>query len=387
VKDSAPSFDGTDGKLAHYAKLVVAATFLLIFVGGHTTTRGAGMAFPDWPLSHGSLNPAGWLEDVMQRLEHGHRLLAQAVGLLIGILCAWIWQSKWSVPAALLGSILLAVAAKLAGTPRETVAHVGLWSSAAIFAVALLYFSPKGGYKRSAAVRWLAFAAFIGVLAQAIMGGLRVTIESGGDVAAATTLRVMHGCFAQLELCLLVALAVMLSPVWGKLVPQPQWRPISRLAWILAGSLFLQLVAGATMRHLGAGLAIPTFPEANTTGGWWPAMQSGIVHLHFAHSRVGPMLITCLVVALLAVGWRRTKGEIRLQRPLLLLALLVVAQITMGMFVVWQMRPPLLTTLHVVNGAALLATTVLLAMRAGRALNGKKAKTVVDARIPQEVAA
>jgi hypothetical protein len=57
------------------------------------------------------------------------------------------------------------------------------------------------------------------------------------------------------------------------------------------------------------------------------------------------------------------------------------------MFVVWQMRPPLLTTLHVVNGAALLATTVLLAMRAGRALHSKKAKTVVDARIPQEVAA
>jgi cytochrome c oxidase assembly protein subunit 15 len=234
-------------------------------------------------------------------------------------------------------------------------------------------------------VRWLAFAVFLGVLAQAIMGGLRVTTESGGDVAAATTLRVMHGCFAQIELCLLVALATVLSPVWGRLVPHPQWRTISRLAWTLAGALFLQLVAGATMRHLGAGLAISTFPEANATGGWWPAVQTGIVHLHFAHSRIGPVLITCLVVGLVAIGWSRARGEVSLQRPLLLLALLVVAQITMGMFVIWQMRPPLLTTLHVVNGAALLAATVMLAMRAGRPLQPERSAAVKSSAVPQEV--
>jgi cytochrome c oxidase assembly protein subunit 15 len=34
------------------------------------------------------------------------------------------------------------------------------------------------------------------------------------------------------------------------------------------------------------------------------------------------------------------------------------------MMVIWNMRPPMLTTIHVVNGAAILATTVLLAVRA-----------------------
>ena len=37
-----------------------------------------------------------------------------------------------------------------------------------------------------------------------------------------------------------------------------------------------------------------------------------------------------------------------------------------GQYVIWTGRQPMLTTLHVVNGAALLATTVLLAVRLGR---------------------
>ena len=52
------------------------AAFWLIFTGGHTTTSGAGMAFPDWPLSNGSLNPDGWLTNFFMLLEHGHRLTA-----------------------------------------------------------------------------------------------------------------------------------------------------------------------------------------------------------------------------------------------------------------------------------------------------------------------
>ena len=34
------------------------------------------------------------------------------------------------------------------------------------------------------------------------------------------------------------------------------------------------------------------------------------------------------------------------------------------MLVIWQLRPPFVVTLHVVNGAALLALTVLISMRA-----------------------
>lgn len=353
--------------LSRFAKFVVFMLFVLILIGGHTTTSGAGMAFPDWPLSHDSVNPHGWWANVMQRLEHGHRLTAETVGLLIGVLCAWVWRSKWSLPIAIATSVALAFAAKFSGAERAVVAHTGLWSAAITFALILLSQAERADHARPAAVRWLAFAAFLGVLGQAILGGLRVTIESGGDPRTATAFRVIHGCFAHLELSLVVALAAMLSPVWPRIVSFTAARSIAVLAWITAGSVFLQLIVGATMRHLGAGLAISSWPQAAPDGSWLPKVHNVFVDLNFTHTRAGAALVALLVLvlALRAIGHAGT--EVRIIRPAALLVGLLAAQIVLGMFVIWKVRPPFLTTLHVVNGAALLAATVLLAMRAGRA--------------------
>lgn len=345
--------------------------FILIMIGGHTTTAGAGMAFPDWPLSHGSINPDGWWENFMQRLEHGHRLMAETVGLLIGILCAWVWQNKWSVPISFASSAALAVAAKLGGAEPKVVAHVGLWSSAIIFSLIILWQADRRDHARPARVRWLAFAAFVGVLAQAVMGGLRVTIESGGDPTTATTFRVLHGCFAQIELAIVVALAAMLSPVWPKISVSVAFRSIAVLGWITAGSIFLQLVVGATMRHLGAGLAITSWPQTSPAGGWMPVVHSTFVDLNFTHTRVGAVVVTLLIVILALRTFGYAAGEVRLIRPAALLVALVAVQFTLGVLVIWKLRPPIITTLHVVNGAALLAATVLLAVRAGRTHGGR----------------
>lgn len=346
---------------------MVLAVFVLIMVGGHTTTAGAGMAFPDWPLSHGSLNPDGWWEDLMMRLEHGHRILAGVTGLMIGILCSWVWGSKWSVPVAIVGSAIIATAVRFSGADPYTVAHAGIWPSAIIFA-AMIYWETRGKiHLRSRAARWVAIAAFLGVIPQAVMGGLRVTIESGGNIALANAFRVAHGCFAQIELCLVVCLAAMLSPVWGQVTQSKTLKGTTWLAWITVFFVFLQLIAGATMRHLHAGLAIPTFPAANPDGSWWPAVAHPLIHLNFTHTRVGAVLVAflALIVGLKAIG--NAGRDIRVIRPAALLIALVAAQFTLGMFVIWKVRPPILTTLHVVNGAAVLATTVLLALRAGRA--------------------
>lgn len=366
VNQTASKVPSTSVALARFAKFVVFMIFLLIMIGGHTTTAGAGMAFPDWPLSHGSLNPDGWWENFMQRLEHGHRLMAETVGLLIGVLCAWVWRSKWSVPIAAIVSIVLACAAKLSGADAKLVAHTGLWSSAVTFALMILWQAERGDHARPATVRWLAFAAFLGVLAQAIMGGLRVTIEAGGDPTTATTFRVLHGCFAQIELAIVVALAAMLSPVWPQLRAPVAARGTAILAWIAAGFLFLQLIVGATMRHLGAGLAIASWPQTSPAGGWMPVVHNLFVDLNFTHTRVGAVVVTLLIVVLALRTIGHADGEVRLIRPAALLIALVAAQFALGLFVIWKMRPPLITTLHVVNGAALLATTVLLAVRAGR---------------------
>lgn len=355
--------------LARFAKGVVALTFVLIFVGGHTTTSGAGMAFPDWPMSHGSFNPDGWWENGMQRLEHGHRYIAEAAGLAIGVLCAWIWRCKRAVPLAFLGAGLVAVGAAFAGLARPTVVHAGLWSSVVFFLALLGWISRRDLDPRPVKVRWLAIAAFLGVCVQAVLGGLRVIHDPAGtlagEAATANTLRIVHGCFAQIELCLLVAIAALLSPVWQAMRSSADMRGVARLGWITTAVVFLQLIAGASMRHLGAGLAIPTFPQM-PDGGWLPVVPSALIHLNFTHTRFGAVLVTVLVVALAWQAWRRADGEVRIARPAGLLLALVAVQFTLGTLVIWKMRPPILTTLHVVNGAALLATVVLLAVRASR---------------------
>ncbi len=359
--------DRPDVWLSRFAKLVVLMTFVLIFVGGHTTTSGAGMAFADWPLSDNSVNPTGWWTNFMQRLEHSHRLTAETVGLLVGILCAWVWRAKWAVPTALGVSVVLAVSAHFAGQPRPMIAHIGLWSAAVVFTLMILARLSRVDHVCSGRIRWLAFVAFLGVLAQAILGGLRVTIESGGDADTATIFRVVHGCFAQFELCLLVIIAAMLSPAWTGIAANRQMRAVHRIGWVTTVAVFLQLIVGATMRHLGAGLAITTFPRL-PDGSWMPREHNKFIDLNFTHTRFGAALVAILILclALRAVG--SAAGDVRIIRPSALLLALTVAQVIMGMTIIWQMRQPLtLTTQHVVNGAAVLATTVLLTVRAGRA--------------------
>lgn len=306
--------------LALFAKLVVVMTFLLIFIGGHTTTAGAGMAFPDWPLSNGSLNPTGWLTNFFMFLEHSHRLTAGLVAAMVALLFAWVWLRRDSLP--------------------------------------------DGAFP-------LAGLALFGVLAQAVLGGLRVILDPQGVAATtsatATTFRVLHGCAAQLELCLVVALAALLSPVWRKIRPSQVLAGIAKLGRIAIALVFLQLIVGATMRHLGAGLAIPTFPHAAPDGGWMPKVHNAFVDLNFTHTRVGAVIVTLLLLHLGASAFRKADGDIFIVRPALLLGALIVIQFALGMLVIWHVRPPLLTTLHVVNGAAVLATCVLLTLRASHA--------------------
>jgi heme a synthase len=301
---------GSSPWLARYAKLVVCVTFVLIFIGGHTTTSSAGMAFADWPLSNGSLNPDGWWQNFMMRLEHGHRLTAGLVMILVLGLFVWVSMQRRTLPRPAFG---------------------------------------------------LALAALIGVFSQAVLGGLRVLLNSDG-LAVATTFRVLHGCFAQLELCLVVSLAAMLSPLWPRLVPQSGFRKVARLGWITIGFIGCQLIVGAIMRHLGAGLAIPTFP-LTPEGSFMPKVHNAFIDLNFTHTR---FLATLVAIHVLLLARRAlSTGEARLGRPALLLVALLAVQVGLGMFVIWHFRPPVLTTLHVVNGAALLATAVLIAVRAG----------------------
>ena len=117
------------------------------------------------------------------------------------------------------------------------------------------------------------------------------------------------------------------------------------------------------MRHMGAGLAIPDFPLA--FGRLVPPLDSSAVVVHFMH-RLGALIVTLCVGWTLARILSRYRAERRLLRPALLLGGLVLLQLTLGALTIWTRRMVLPMTAHVAVGAAVLATSVVIALRAAR---------------------
>src|SRR5437868_10959910 len=106
-----------------FAVLTAIATFLLLALGGLVTSHEAGMSVPDWPTSYGynmfALPIKFWVGGAF--FEHTHRLLASGIGLMTTVLMVWLWlkdSRRW--------------------------------------------------------MHWLGVIAFIGVVLQGILGGLRV---------------------------------------------------------------------------------------------------------------------------------------------------------------------------------------------------------------------
>ena len=80
--------------LAAFAAAGSVWVFLLVTLGAFTTSINAGMAFPDWPLSNGSINPEGWLSDLSMFAEHSHRLTGAVMGLITMGLAFWLWRRE-----------------------------------------------------------------------------------------------------------------------------------------------------------------------------------------------------------------------------------------------------------------------------------------------------
>lgn len=253
--------------------------------------------------------------------------------------------------------------------------HLRLWPAALAFLITIFLHARGRQLVHSPVVRGLALAAFVSVCFQATLGGLRVTQETAGALDSALVLRILHGVFAQTFLCVNVALATMLASAWQTQTisnDEKAARALRKWAWLAFAAVYLQLIVGAAMRHLGAGLAISTFPEASPDGSWLPAVHNAFVDLNFMHTRVGAIVVICLV--LLAAGYavRRMCYIPGITRPAWTLIGLVLIQSALGMFVIWHLKPRTLTTFHVLNGAALLAVTLLLALRASNAVRSTR---------------
>jgi len=177
---------------------------------------------------------------------------------------------------------------------------------------------------------------------------------------------VTHACLAQAFLGLVFTLAVCTAPRWQARPAggvEQQQPALWVLATITAGIVYLQLILGALMRHMGAGLAIPDFPLA--FGRLVPPLDTSAVVVHFVH-RLWALAITLCVGWMVARILSRYRAERWLLRPALLLAGLVLLQLLLGAFTIWTRRAVLPMTAHVAVGAAVLATSVVIALRAAR---------------------
>jgi len=294
--------------LHRFAKIVAGCTVLLVLAGSLVTSTDSGLSVPDWPTTYGwnmfTFPPSKWVGGILY--EHGHRLIASSVGFLTIVLAVWLWMAdsrRW--------------------------------------------------------MKWLGVGALGAVIAQGVLGGLTVMFFLPAPISTA------HAGLAEIFFCMTVAIALFTSRAWidgysGHVVDDTSLR---RIATATTALIYCQILVGATMRHTGAGLAIPDFPLM--FGHLWPTHWDAKIAVHFAH-RLGALLVAMAIVwTAVAVFGRTQLGELR--RPAALLVGLVVVQITLGALTVLSKRDVWINSVHVVCGALVLTTSLVLTLRTWRA--------------------
>jgi cytochrome c oxidase assembly protein subunit 15 len=298
--------------LHRFAKLVAGCTVILVLAGSLVTSTDSGLSVPDWPTTYGwnmfTFPPSKWVGGIFY--EHGHRLIASGVGFLTIVLAAWLWRQE----------------------PRR-------W------------------------MRWLGVAALGTVVAQGLLGGLTVLWFLPAAVSTA------HAALAEIFFCLTVAIALFTSTGWIAGYGAREARPgvndqmLRGVATVTTAIIYAQILLGATMRHTDAGLAIPDFPLM--FGGLVPDHWDPKIAIHFAH-RVGALIATLAVVATAGHVWYHHPRRRELARPALLLVTLIAVQIALGAFTVLSRRAVWINSLHVVCGALVLTTSLVLTLRTWR---------------------
>ena len=301
-----------------FALIATVFTWPLLFVGGLVTTYKVGMAVPDWPTTFGmnmflyDMTRASW--GVFG--EHTHRLYGAAVGIF---------------------TILLMLDFLIFGSRR--------W------------------------IKVLGVVALLSVIAQGLLGGMRVTQNS-------TLLAAVHGSTAQAFFGLMVALCVWTGRSWlGGAHPAEGAGRIRRMSFALLGLVYAQVLVGAWVRH-------------------YSRVDALYLHSALAVLVLGHGAATVVAVA----GHRRDwAGLIPASR---MLAVALGLQISLGIAAWWLLRPfdgtshtvtffsAMVRTGHQANAGLLIAAAVVLTLRAHQLTSDGVARpTKVMSARPLEVVA
>lgn len=178
-----------------FAVFLALCTFLLIVAGAAVTSNDAGLSVPDWPTSFGSLYRIPPMVGGV-KFEHGHRMIAQFIGLLTIILAVWTQR-----------------------VDRRSWVRAFGWSALAV------------------------------VIAQGILGG--ITVLFGLPPAVSTA----HATLGQTFFCLLISIAMFTGRGWVErpvvVAPQRECPRLTTLSTLAVCSVYVQLILGAEFRHSG----------------------------------------------------------------------------------------------------------------------------------------
>jgi cytochrome c oxidase assembly protein subunit 15 len=287
--------------------------FLLLIAGGLVTSNNAGLAVPDWPTSFGSIYRMPRMIGGV-KFEHGHRMVAEIVGLLTILVAVWTWlvdKRRW--------------------------------------------------------MRDLTLAAVAGVILQGILGGLTVLNFLPPAISTA------HATVGQTMFCVLAAIAVFTSRSWlsepTQRIPRHETRKLLRHAWMLIGFVYLQLILGAAFRHVWTKWGPPGSNR-------WPAER--IVHAFLYPHILNALVVAGLVLYVSLRVIRQHSALPHLRRPAVGMLLLLVAQLLLGLgaYVVRvvqgvnEVQPTLglvgITVAHLGVGALILALAVVFTIQTYR---------------------
>ncbi|PSH05773.1 MAG: hypothetical protein CXZ00_01140 [Acidobacteria bacterium] len=227
---------------AHHWFTVVAAAFvfLLIIAGALVTSNDAGLSVPDWPTSFGSLYRIPPMVGGV-KFEHGHRMLAEFIGLLTIAVAVWtqkVDQRRW--------------------------------------------------------MRVLGWSALATVIAQGVLGGLTVLFYLPPAISTA------HATLAQTFFCIMVSIAFFTSKNWVQppaTVITADARSLTTISVLTVGTIWLQLIMGAAFRHSGIRL-LPHLIGACVVFG----MVNWLVIFTLKRYRATPQLATPATVLLILLG-------------------------------------------------------------------------------------
>jgi heme A synthase len=277
--------------LRKFAAALASLTFVLLLMGGLVHNTRSSLACPDWPLCFGSAFPK--MEGGVL-VEHSHRLVATTVGLLTTLLMVLLVR--------------------------------------------------RGRRERDGGLIALGVGAFACVLGQGLLGGLTVIYRLPTLVSTA------HLAVSMLFFSLLLYVVFRLRPA-GDRPRAPATTRVRRATAIGAATVYAQMVLGALMRHLGAGLACVDMPLCH--GQLWPAGVHPNVLLHVAHRLLG--VIVLAVVVTVAVIVVREAPDRRTRAMALLAPTLVVGQILLGVWSIVSFLDAVPVTAHLGVAALLLA--------------------------------